>query len=263
MDAIECLQKAVDFVEEDLCGRWDADTVASKACMSSFQFQRLFSVVCGVSLGEYIRNRRLTLAAQDITQSDAKIIDIALRYGYETPESFSRAFSRFHGISPLMARSQPESIHTFARLSIRSVLGGSMTMEDLKKRGYTILENGPIYYTQNMDQTAQWFQDVLGWYAGIDQRDEDSNGIYGCLMPLPAEVHALAPVPFHGFHLFYGVPTSQLVGLIRVDNVQNLHDHVLQSGWTQVSSITKQHWGGQECTVTTVDGCQLKFFQLE
>ncbi|WP_455617754.1 helix-turn-helix domain-containing protein [Eisenbergiella sp.] len=263
MDTINRIQRAIDFVEDNIYDELNPDAIASQAYMSSFHFQRLFSVVCGVSLGEYIRNRRLTLSGTEIQHSDTKIIDIAFKYGYESPESFSRAFTRFHGISPMAARSQNGGLNLFAKISVESILGGNQMVQGLKERGYTVKENGPVYYTTNMDKTAKWFEDVLGWYAGIDQRNENGDGTYGCVLPLPGEIHSMTLAQFNGFHMFYGEPTRQTVAFMRVDNIDNLYSFVTKNGWTQISEITTQPWGGKECDVTTIDGGVMRFFQLD
>lgn len=231
--------------------------------MSSFHFQRLFSVVCGVSVSEYMRNRRLALAGGEIARSDARIIDIALKYGYESPESFSRAFARFHGISPMAARSRRGGLRAFPHISVKSMIGGGQMMQNLKERGYTVKENGPIYYTRDMDRTAKWFEDVLGWYGAIDQRNEGGQGTYGCLLPMPVEIFSMTLQPFNGIHMFIGEPTGQTVAFMRVDNVEKLHAFVKKSGWTQIGEIREQHWGGKECDVTTIDGGVIRFFELE
>ncbi|MCL2372199.1 MAG: AraC family transcriptional regulator [Defluviitaleaceae bacterium] len=128
METIENIQAAIDYIEENIAEELDVATIASKAHMSGSHFQRVFLAICGVSVGEYIRNRKLTLAGQDITTSSAKIIDIATHYGY-SPEGFSRAFSRFHKASPTAARSQGEIIH-FAKISVKSMLGKEKNMEN-------------------------------------------------------------------------------------------------------------------------------------
>ena len=133
---------------------------------------------------------------------------------------------------------------------------------ELKERGYTVKENGPIYYTKNMDRTAKWFEDVLGWYAGIDQRIENGDGTYGCLLPLPEEILNMTLVPFNGIHMFFGDPAKQTVAFMRVDNIENLYAFVNKNGWTQISEIKEQPWGGKECDVTTIDGGTIRFFQI-
>lgn len=262
MDTINCIQRAIDFIEDNIYDELRMETIASQAYMSSFHFQRIFSVVCGVSIGEYIRSRRLALAGIEIGCSDTRIIDIAFKYGYESPESFSRAFTRFHGISPVTARSQKEKLRSFPKISVKTILGGNQMTHELKERGYTVKENGPIYYTKNMDKTAKWFEDVLGWYTGIDQRDENGDGLYGVLLPLPEEILNMTLMPFNGIHMFFGEPAKQTVAFMRVDNIENLCAFVKKNGWTQISEIKEQHWGGKECDVTTIDGGTIRFFQI-
>lgn len=263
MDMVNSIQRAIDFVEDNICDDLKLETVASQAFLSSFHFQRLFSVVCGITLGEYIRNRRLSLAGIDVEITDSKIIDIALKYGYESPESFSRAFTRFHGVSPMTARSQKGHINSFAKISVQSILGGNAIMKRLKERGYAVKENGPVYYTKDMDRTAKWFEEVLGWYAGIDQRNDKGNGTYGCLLPFPGEISSMTLMTFNGFHMFYGEPSNQTVAFMRVDNIEKLYTYIKKNGWDEISEIETQPWGGKECDVITIDGGIMRFFQLD
>ncbi len=93
MDWIQGIQRAIDFVEANIGEEMDLEKVAKQAYSSSFHFQRVFGILCGFSLGDYIRMRRLSLAGEELSRGNAKIIDIALKYGYDTPESFSRAFT--------------------------------------------------------------------------------------------------------------------------------------------------------------------------
>lgn len=127
MDWITNIQKAIDYVEEHIEEKIDFEKVAHEACSSSFHFQRIFSAICGISLGEYIRNRRLSLAAEFLSGKNSKVIDTAFRFGYETPESFTRAFTRFHGITPNEAK-RGGKIKTFSRLSVKLILIGGKSM---------------------------------------------------------------------------------------------------------------------------------------
>ena len=223
MDMVNSIQKAIDFIEDNICDDLKFETVASQAFLSPFHFQRLFSIVCGMTLGEYIRNRRLSFAGIDVESTNTKIIDIALKYGYESPESFSRAFTRFHGMPPMTVRSQKGHINSFAKISVQSILGGNTIMQRLKERGYAVKENAPVYYTKDMDKTAKWFEEVLGWYAGIDERNDNGDGTYGCLLPFPGEISSMTLIPFNGFHMFYGEPSNHTVAFMRVDNIEKLH----------------------------------------
>lgn len=128
MDWITGIQRALDYTEAHLTGEIDYEAVARAACASPFHFQRMFTMLCGFTLGDYIRMRRLTLAAEDLMRTGSKVIDIAYQYGYDTPESFSRAFTRFHGVTPTQAR-RGGSIKSFSRLSVKLILSGGSTMD--------------------------------------------------------------------------------------------------------------------------------------
>ena len=104
MNWIQNLTRAVDYIESNLTSDISMDEVARQSYSSSSHFQLIFHVVMGLTVGEYIRNRRLSLAAQDLFKPGSKIIDVAMHYRYDTPESFSKAFTRFHGVSPSKLR---------------------------------------------------------------------------------------------------------------------------------------------------------------
>lgn len=129
MNWITGIQRSIDYVEDHIMEPIDYEEVAKRACSSSFHFQRVFSILCGFTLGEYIRFRRLSLAGGELTSSDIKVIDVALKYGYDTPESFSRAFTRFHGIAPSQAKNNHVILKSFSRLSVKLILNGGNTMD--------------------------------------------------------------------------------------------------------------------------------------
>ncbi len=127
MDWITGIQKAVDYVEAHITEPMDYEEVAKQAYSSSFHFQRVFSILCGFTLGDYIRMRRLSLAGNELATCGVRVIDAAFKYGYDTPESFSRAFSRFHGVSPSQAKQGGSSLKSFSPLSVKLILdGGNM-----------------------------------------------------------------------------------------------------------------------------------------
>ncbi len=103
--------------------------VASHVCMSEMYLQRGFQVVTGLTLGEYVRNRRLYLAAIDLIGTDEKVIDIAMKYGYETPESFTKAFGRFHDASPSQIRKMEKPPRTFLPMQVSMVITGGADVE--------------------------------------------------------------------------------------------------------------------------------------
>lgn len=128
MDWITGLQRALDYVEENITEPIDYETVAKKAYSSSFHFQRVFSAICGFSLGDYIRFRRLSLAGSELATENTKVIDVAMKYGYDTPESFSRAFVKFHGVTPSAAK-RGANLKSFSKLSVKLILHGGTTMD--------------------------------------------------------------------------------------------------------------------------------------
>lgn len=148
---VESLQDAIDYMEAHLDGEMDIQTIASKALMSQFYFQRIFGVLCGMTVGEYVRSRRLSLAAQELAATDAKVIDVAVKYGYDSPDSFSRAFQKFHGITPSQAREKGARLASFAPVHIKLTLeGGTMTeYRIVKKAPFTLVGVSRLYTADN------------------------------------------------------------------------------------------------------------------
>lgn len=128
MDWITGISKAIDYIEEHITEPTDYARAAKEACSLPFNFQRVFALLCGYTLGDYVRMRRLTLAGEELLSTDAKVIDVALKYGYDSPESFSRAFTRFHGVSPSAVR-KGAVIHSFSRICVKLILTGGSIME--------------------------------------------------------------------------------------------------------------------------------------
>ena len=143
MEWIGSLKLGINYMEKHLLENMGADEVADAVFMSSFYFQKGFKIMTGYSVGEYIRYRRLYMAALDVISGNEKVIDLAYKYGYDTPESFTKAFSRFHGVSPKQIKGDAKRIKTFLPLKINvSVKGGNdmdyviEKMEAMKVIGY-------------------------------------------------------------------------------------------------------------------------------
>ena len=128
MNWIQGIQRAIDYVEANITEEIDFEEVAKQAYASSFHFQRVFGILCGFTLGDYIRMRRLSLAGEELSKGNAKIIEVAFKYGYDTPESFTRAFTRFHGITPSEAK-RCGSVKFFTPLSVKLTLTGGSKMD--------------------------------------------------------------------------------------------------------------------------------------
>ena len=162
MDWIQGIQRAINYVEANITEEIDFEEVARQAYSSPFHFQRVFGILCGLSLGEYIRLRRLSLAGEELSGGNARIIDIALKYGYDTPESFSRAFTRFHGIAPSEAK-HSGNIKIFTPLSVKLILTGGSRMDYRieKREAFQVVckrkqVNKPQSANAPQDITAMW-----------------------------------------------------------------------------------------------------------
>ncbi|MEE3496611.1 MAG: AraC family transcriptional regulator, partial [Butyrivibrio sp.] len=129
MEWIEALQKAITYIEEHLLEEINYEDVARQVHTSSYEFHRAFSFVTGLTANAYIRNRRLSLAGKELVETDAKITDLAMKYGYETPESFTKAFTRFHGVAPKTAREEAGKLVLFNPLTITISVKGGKSMD--------------------------------------------------------------------------------------------------------------------------------------
>ncbi|MGE6547667.1 AraC family transcriptional regulator [Bacillus mycoides] len=138
MDSLKNMNAAMQYVEDNLTHEIDFKEVAKIAFCSEYHFKRMFSFLAGISLSEYIRCRRLTLAAFELKDSNAKVIDVAIKYGYNSPDSFTRAFQNLHGITPSEARSTSRSLKAYSPMTFQlSIQGGN-------EMNYRIEEKGPF-----------------------------------------------------------------------------------------------------------------------
>lgn len=128
MDWLMQLNDALRYIEENLEGEIDQEHMAKIACCSAFHFQRMFSYMAGVPLSEYIRRRRMTKAAFDLQNTGDKVIDLALKYGYDSPTAFNRAFQRIHGVSPSAARQEGVILKAYHPISFKITIRGEAEM---------------------------------------------------------------------------------------------------------------------------------------
>ncbi|MCL2545740.1 MAG: AraC family transcriptional regulator [Oscillospiraceae bacterium] len=147
MHWIKEMQNAIGYIENRLLDELDIEDIAKSANSSLANFQRIFSIITGMTVGEYIRSRRLSLAAQEMIKSERKALDIALKYGYETAESFTKAFSRFHGATPSDVMRRNANASYFAPLAINVDIRGGFNMSR------KIIPNIPVidYYGNEVD----------------------------------------------------------------------------------------------------------------
>ena len=124
------IQEAIDYIENNIFDNLNHNEIAKKIYSSEFHFHRTFSMITGITIGEYIRNRKLSIAGQELFITKAKVIDIALKYGYESPESFTKAFTRFHGVNPSEARISNASLIFYNPLIINFNITGGFNMDN-------------------------------------------------------------------------------------------------------------------------------------
>lgn len=175
MNWVDAIQGAVEYIEAHITDNISAEDIANHVHMSSFYFQKGFSMLCGYSVMEYIRNRRLALAGGELAATGEKVIDIAVKYGYDSPDSFTKAFTRFHGVSPSMVRKDNVMIKTFAPLKIKIFLKGGYLMDYkiVKKESFTVLASSKRFDYENCKSEIPLF-----W----KEHYEKGNGKYVCGM---------------------------------------------------------------------------------
>ncbi len=228
MEWIECIGRALAYVEDHLTdGELNAETVAKAAAYSPFYLQRLFYVLTDGTLAEYIRGRRLSMAGQVLQAGGAKVLDVALRFGYETPESFQKAFRRFHGITPSAAQRTRAQLRYLSPLTIKVELtGGSImdyTVENMGEMTVlgkvqrfsldTAFEQIPGYWDA---YCAQGLHETVCGYLGVcfDETATDFaymiGGFYeaGTAVPPGFETRAFAPHTWAKFRAVGALPAA-------------------------------------------------------
>ncbi|MDQ0192839.1 AraC family transcriptional regulator [Paenibacillus wynnii] len=128
MNSLENMNKALSYIEENLTQEIDFKEAAKRALCSEYHFKRMFSFLAGISLSEYIRLRRLTLAAYELQRNQLRIIDIALNFGYSSPDAFAKAFQIFHGVTPSESRIKGQSLKSYPRMSFQLTIKGGSEM---------------------------------------------------------------------------------------------------------------------------------------
>lgn len=134
-------------------------------------------------------------------------------------------------------------------------------MSTFTDKGYFVKENAPIYLTPDMDRTAKWFEDILGWYSNIVERDSDGVGSYGVVFDMLPEIERTHLAPFTGMQMFRGQPEPRLLSFMQVSGIEKMYDYITSKGWDKITSVKVQPWGGKVCSLTTIDGYIIKIFE--
>ncbi len=166
MEWSDRMNAAIGYIEDNLAGELDFREAARKAACSLFHFQRMFMVVIGLTPAEYARKRRLTLAARELTSTGDRIIDIALKYGYDSPDSFTRAFRNVHGVTPKAARTPGVKLAAFPRVSFNIELkgGNDMDYRIIEKPAFEIMGRSRKFRTvngENFIKIPQFWQEYM------------------------------------------------------------------------------------------------------
>ncbi|WP_342476665.1 AraC family transcriptional regulator [Paenibacillus sp. FSL H7-0350] len=176
METIRLLQQAIDYVEQNLQNTIGVEDIAGAAMTSKYHFQRMFHALTGFTVTEYVRNRRLTLAAEELAGTDGKVIDIALKYGYETPEAFTRAFQRVHGVTPNMAKKKNVKLKSFSRISFQIQIKGESEMNYrlVEEKGYRVMGKEVIIHQDAYSEIPAFVEKI--WNDGTHDRINECAG---------------------------------------------------------------------------------------
>jgi len=188
---IESIQKAINYIEEHLHESITMEQIAQEVNASVFHFQRTFSILTDMSIADYIRRRRLTLAAQELINTDSKVIDIAYKYGYDSPEAFTKAFRKQHNVTPSEVRKQQGPLQSYNRLIIQVTLKGAEPMKYniVEKEKFQVVGVKRTYNCQtgeNLQGIPQFWNELNG--QGMDEQlftlnNGQIKGVLGVCVP--------------------------------------------------------------------------------
>jgi AraC family transcriptional regulator len=178
------MNNAITYIENNLLEKMDYDKVAQAALCSSYHFQRMFTFITNIPLSEYVRRRKMTLAAFELQNSNIKIIDLALKYGYDSPEAFTRAFQLLHGITPSNARKAGVVIKAYPRMSFQITIKGDseMNYKVVQKEAFEVYGIEGIFDTkdgENLREIPKFWKDLVanGEYKKLDKSANYPNSI--------------------------------------------------------------------------------------
>ncbi|MBO4918884.1 MAG: AraC family transcriptional regulator [Erysipelotrichaceae bacterium] len=191
MDWIKTINNAIAYMEDHLSDEITLADIAGSVDLSAFHFQRAFTLMTGMTPAEYLRKRRLSQAGADLSDSDEKVIDIAFKYCYDSPESFTKAFSRFHGCTPMQAR-KGSPVQFMNRYTVRiTIEGGSIMEYKIEKwEAMDLLVHAKEFHPETSDAEIPKFWDEyyadekyrkIPGYLGVcaQQKNGEETFLYG------------------------------------------------------------------------------------
>lgn len=247
MNWFKSMNDALKYIEAHIEEDLDSEEIAKIALCSKYHFLRTFTALTGYPLSEYIRNRRLSLAAKELTLDKVKVIDVALKYGYETPEAFTKAFKRLHNITPSMAKKHSSALKAIPPLSFQITIKGDESMEYqiIKKDAFNITGLSRKVTTKNkenykiipafwdelrqkgtldeLDHANTMKKTVLGVCYNMNREQEEFDymiGIESDLLDISSTTETLAVAP-HTWAVFKSVGPMP---------------HAIQNVWTRIFS---------------------------
>lgn len=184
MTWLENMNDAIDYIEHHLQDKMDYEAIAKAGCCSVYHFQRMFSFITNIPLSEYIRRRKMTLAAFELQNSKIKVVDLALKYGYESPEAFARAFQQLHGTSPTEARKPGVDIKAYPRISFQITIKGDSNMNYRieEKKAFSVYGLERIFDTKegkHLEEIPMFWENILK--SGEYEKLQKSVGYPGSL----------------------------------------------------------------------------------
>lgn len=178
MEWLTTLKETLHYIEANLTAELTLEQIAQRVYLSPFYLQKGFQLLTGYSLGEYIRCRRLYEAARALVNTEDKVIDIAYRYGYETPESFTKAFTRFHGASPMAVRKDRKRIRRFLPLQISiAITGGDKLDYKIEKMtGFTVIGFERVFgYEKPYEEIPKFWDELYAKYPVLKTGTPDES----------------------------------------------------------------------------------------
>ena len=208
MEWVNSLNRTITYMEDHLTEEIDYEALARLAHCSSYHYQRMFAYMAGVSLGEYIRRRRMSRAAEDL-QAGEKVLDTALRYGYQSPTAFNRAFQAVHGVPPSAVREPGVSVKSFPPLRFTVMIKGAEEMEyRIEKREAFRVVGVSVPIEKDMEKN---FQTLPALWERV-ARDGTLQRLLGMMDAQPAGILGVCDGPDGGQWRYYVAAASTQEG---------------------------------------------------
>lgn len=223
MEFLNRMTEVIGYIEDNIAEDFDYNHISRIVGCDVYQFGRIFSYIVGISFSEYIRNRRLSLAALELQTAKYKVIDIALKYGYNSPESFSRAFKELHGISPKEACTQGVRLRMCPRISFYISIKGYLNMD------YRIEEKGIIKGLGVVKNFGRWTanKDSEYWKEQMGERWEFWNAFLNGGVDSKIAEYGLYRAPFYQMGVINTLENGEIIEAIGVESDGKTYDDLI------------------------------------